>query len=100
MTMGDVARLVNVTTGGLTSLVERLERGDLVRREPDPTDRRRTNLVLTDAGGAAREDFLGLILAAERQLEEVPTDRRDAVQDFLDEVTRSLESLPLEQPRA
>ena len=99
MTMGDVARLVNVTTGGLTSLVERLEKSDLVRREPDPTDRRRTNLVLTASGGAAREDFLATIVRAERELEQVSSERREAVHEFLHSVTRTLEELPLEQSR-
>ena len=99
MTMGDVARLVNVTTGGLTSLVERLEKNDLVRREPDPTDRRRTNLVLTTAGSAAREDFLANIVRAELELEQVEPERREAVHDFLHDVTRTLEELPLEQSR-
>jgi DNA-binding MarR family transcriptional regulator len=91
MTMGDIARLVNVTTGGLTSLVERLERDDYVQREPDPTDRRRTNLVLTGAGHEAREQFLSLIVDAETQLEQLPDDHRDAVGEFLDYVTRSLD---------
>jgi DNA-binding MarR family transcriptional regulator len=99
MTMGDVARLVNVTTGGLTSLVERLERNDLVRREPDPTDRRRTNLVLTNTGGRAREDFLACIVSAEQELEQSPDERREAVHSFLHSVTRTLEELPQEQLR-
>lgn len=96
MTMGDVARLVNVTTGGLTSLVERLEKNDFVRREPDPTDRRRTNLVLTGTGGAAREDFLACIVSAEQALEEAPPELRDAVHDYLHNVTQTLEALPRE----
>jgi DNA-binding MarR family transcriptional regulator len=99
MTMGDVARLVNVTTGGLTSWVERLERNDLVRREPDPTDRRRTNLVLTNTGGRAREDFLACIVSAEQELEQAPHERREAVHSFLHSVTRTLEELPQEQLR-
>lgn len=99
MTMGDVARLVNVTTGGLTSLVERLENNDLVRREPDPADRRRTNLVLTDAGGVARAEFLACIISAERELEQVASEHREAVHDFLHSVTRTLEELPRGQSR-
>jgi DNA-binding MarR family transcriptional regulator len=91
MTMGDMARLVNVTTGGLTSLVERLERDAYLRREPDPVDRRRTNLVLTQSGRSAREDFLTDIRAAEDRLSRLPEAHRNAVGDFLDQVSQSLE---------
>ena len=34
----------------LSHLISRLERRGLVRREPDPTDGRFTNAILTDAG--------------------------------------------------
>ena len=98
MTMGDMARLVNVTTGGLTSLVERLERDTYVRREADPGDRRRTNLILTDAGHVARGEFLALIVAAEDQLSQLPDEHRDAVGEFLDYVIRSLEQQAQERP--
>lgn len=100
MTMGDVARLVNVTTGGLTSLVERLEKGDLVRREADPTDRRRTNLVLTEQGDDARCSFLAFIDEAERELEAASYDSREAVHGFIERVTRSLEELPQDRTRS
>jgi DNA-binding MarR family transcriptional regulator len=36
-----LADLMGMTTGAVTRLVDRLERGGFVRREPDPTDRRR-----------------------------------------------------------
>jgi DNA-binding MarR family transcriptional regulator len=36
-----LAELMGMTTGAATRLVDRLERGGFVRREPDPDDRRR-----------------------------------------------------------
>ncbi|WP_350274580.1 MarR family transcriptional regulator [Kribbella sp. HUAS MG21] len=36
-----LADLMGLTTGAVTRLVDRLERAGYVRREPDPTDRRR-----------------------------------------------------------
>lgn len=39
-----LADLMGMTTGAVTRLVDRLEQGGFVRREPDPTDRRRVVL--------------------------------------------------------
>ena len=41
MTAGRLAELTGLTTGGVTGLVDRLERLGYAPREPDPTDRRR-----------------------------------------------------------
>jgi DNA-binding MarR family transcriptional regulator len=40
-TAGQLAKLCGLSTGGVTGLVDRLERGGFVRRVPDPQDRRR-----------------------------------------------------------
>jgi DNA-binding MarR family transcriptional regulator len=50
---GELARLWQVTPAVITGIIDRLERRELVRREPDPKDRRRLRLALTDAGLAA-----------------------------------------------
>lgn len=41
MTPGRLADLTGLTSGGVTRLIDRLERAGYVRREPDPADRRR-----------------------------------------------------------
>lgn len=41
MSPGRLAGLTGLTTGGVTRLIDRLERAGFVRREPDPHDRRR-----------------------------------------------------------
>ena len=50
---GELARLWQVTPAVITGVIDRLERRDLVRREPHPDDRRRLRLALTDTGLAA-----------------------------------------------
>src|SRR5215208_7348957 len=50
---GELARLWQVTPAVITGIIDRLERRELVRREPDPNDRRRLRLALTEAGLAA-----------------------------------------------
>lgn len=51
----ELARTVILSCSGLTRLVDRLERASLLRREPDPADRRGSFAVLTDEGVAVRE---------------------------------------------
>lgn len=50
MRMSSLAEVTNASLSRLSHLVERLERRRLVRREPDPTDGRFTNAILTDGG--------------------------------------------------
>lgn len=50
--MGDLAEAVLISKSGLTSLVDRIEKAGLVRREVPPDDRRAIDVVLTDAGRA------------------------------------------------
>lgn len=48
--MKDMATNAALSTSGITALVDRLERQGLVRRNPDPDDRRATRITLTDEG--------------------------------------------------
>jgi len=48
--MSELAVLTNAELSRLSHLITRLEKRGYVRREPDPTDGRYTNAVLTDAG--------------------------------------------------
>lgn len=48
--MKDLATNATLSTSGLTSLVDRLERRKLLRRNPDPDDRRAIRITLTEAG--------------------------------------------------
>lgn len=70
---GELARRWQVTPAVLTGIIDRLERRGLVRREPDPADRRRLRLVLTDAGVAARQEIeRTLVSDLEERLAEAP----------------------------
>jgi DNA-binding MarR family transcriptional regulator len=48
--MSVLAEAVNASLSHLSRIVNRLEHRGLVRREPDPTDGRFTNAILTDQG--------------------------------------------------
>jgi DNA-binding MarR family transcriptional regulator len=50
LAMGEVSRRMMVTGGNVTSIVDQLEREQLVQRLPVPADRRSYRLTLTEAG--------------------------------------------------
>ncbi|MGR4879613.1 MarR family winged helix-turn-helix transcriptional regulator [Streptomyces sp. LARHCF249] len=49
---GDLAELVDLTTGAVTGVLNRLERAGYARRQPDPADRRRVRVVAEPAAAA------------------------------------------------
>lgn len=54
--MTDLARQIALSKAGLTALIDRLERRSLVRRVPDPADRRAIRITLTEDGEATFRD--------------------------------------------
>ena len=54
----ELSHLLLVTSGNLTGIVDRLEREQLVRREPDPGDRRVIRIRLTNKGRRLTERML------------------------------------------
>ncbi|MBA3823278.1 MAG: MarR family transcriptional regulator [Ktedonobacterales bacterium] len=52
---GQIAKRLSLTTGAVTSVIDRLERQGLVRREPDPHDRRKV-IVMVNQQNLAHED--------------------------------------------
>ncbi len=53
LTMGELSRLLMVSNGNVTGLIDRLAAEGMVERRPDETDRRAQLVRLTDAGKAA-----------------------------------------------
>ncbi|MFC5702654.1 MarR family winged helix-turn-helix transcriptional regulator [Cohnella faecalis] len=45
VTAGELSRLTGLTTGSVTSLIDRLEKNGFVRRQQDPHDRRKVIIV-------------------------------------------------------
>jgi DNA-binding MarR family transcriptional regulator len=89
--MTDLAESVSFSSGGFTRLADRMAKEGLIRREPDPSDRRAALAVLTDKGGEAldlalavhvahlRTHFTGLLASEDRgHLERVMRRLRDA----------------------
>ncbi|WP_432942544.1 MarR family winged helix-turn-helix transcriptional regulator [Kribbella sp. CA-253562] len=48
--MTELSRIMSIERSSLTSMVDRLERRELVQRQPDPADRRACRIALTTSG--------------------------------------------------
>ena len=80
----ELARLLGFTTGGVTTVLDRLERAGYIRRQPDPADRRRQVVQITEATAARdREVFGGLIRQTSDLLATYTDDQLAVIDDFL-----------------
>ena len=68
LTPGALLRATLVTSGTMTNRIDRLAAADLVRREPDPSDKRGVLVTLTDQGQARVDAALAGLLRRERAL--------------------------------
>jgi DNA-binding MarR family transcriptional regulator len=68
MSPGQLGAETLVTSGTMTNRIDRLESRGLVRREPDPSDRRGVRVLLTDPGRRAVDDAMSDLLAREHEL--------------------------------
>ncbi len=76
----DMARSSLITTGAMTSRLDRLERTGLIRRTPDPTDRRGLVVRITPHGSKiARQALHELITTNNEFLEPLNPQQRNAI---------------------
>jgi DNA-binding MarR family transcriptional regulator len=68
LTPGALLRATLVTSGTMTNRIDRLAAADLVRREPDPSDRRGVLVTLTGQGQERVDAALADLLSRERAL--------------------------------
>lgn len=87
MTAGELATATGLTTGAVTGIIDRLEKAGVVRRERDPTDRRRVFVIVEAAAHeAAGGHYRDLSEAVDRLTGEYS---EAEVALFLDYFTRS-----------
>ena len=80
----ELARLTMLTTGAMTTRIDRLEAKGLVSRTTDPDDRRGVNVKLTTSGLATIDQAIRLRLdAANEQLDTLGPRERKALSDGL-----------------
>lgn len=86
---GRLAGESGLSTGAVTTVLDRLERAGYARRTHDPGDRRRVLVELTPEARRELEDlYRPLAEATMRQLEGYTTDEVSLVRDFLRDARR------------
>ena len=91
--MGDLGATLGLEKSSLTGLVDRAVKRGLVRREPDPDDRRAVQVLLTGEGRELAEDFYA---ATCRRVDELAarlsTQDRDRLATLLGTIVRENEA--------
>lgn len=76
-----------LTTGGMTGRLDKLERAALLRRSPDPHDRRGLQVTLTEKGLTVIDEAVGAGLTTQTQaLSTLAPERADQLADLLREL--------------
>jgi DNA-binding MarR family transcriptional regulator len=76
----DLAQSSLISSGAMTSRLDRLERAELIERRPDPGDRRGVLVQLTEQGERLAEQSLHAVLAADEAfLEPLSPRQRESV---------------------
>ena len=79
-----LARQLGFTTGGVTTVLDPLERAGYIRRRPDPADRRRQVVEATEATRARDQEVFGDLIRQTSDLLSTYTDEQLLViRDFL-----------------
>lgn len=90
---GALSATLMLTSGGMTQRLDRLERTGLVRRSPDPADRRALRVSLTDRGADVVDRAVEDGLAAEqRLLAGIPPERRAEIDAMLRELLAAVDA--------
>lgn len=58
LTQAELCQRINVEQPTMANTLNRMERDDLIRRVPDPDDKRRTRIHLTDRAKAFKSDLM------------------------------------------
>ena len=78
-----LAERLRCDPSNLTGLVDKLESRDVVRRRPDPVDRRVKALTLTDRGADLRSAFWGQMISDAGPLAHLSVDQLHDLRDHL-----------------
>lgn len=93
LTPKKLSALMDLTTGSMTTMIDRLERAGLLARQPHPTDRRSVLLALTPGGKQAMKWINGLYLdAVVDAFEASPDGNLEAQTTFIEALVKSMEA--------
>ncbi|MGW5648931.1 MarR family winged helix-turn-helix transcriptional regulator [Saccharopolyspora sp. NPDC003752] len=81
--MGELAGALHCEPSHVTAIADLLESADLLKRQPDPADRRAKRLVLTAKGKKLREHLLVRLGEGFPIVSELDAGQRDALAELL-----------------
>jgi DNA-binding MarR family transcriptional regulator len=88
----ELSATLMLTTGGMTGRLDKLERAGLLRRSPDPHDRRGLQVTLTEKGLALIDEAVGSGLATQTAaLSGLDGEEADQLADLLRKLLASTE---------
>jgi DNA-binding MarR family transcriptional regulator len=90
-TPGEIAVQTGLTSGAVTAMLDRLELAGLVMRRPDPADRRRVLVQLTDKARQIAAEIYGPLAGEMAQFERYTDDELKLIQNFMRLATQTLE---------
>jgi DNA-binding MarR family transcriptional regulator len=92
ITAGELSKLTGLTTGSVTALIDRLEKNGFVRRENDPTDRRKVIIVpLYENKAEVSQTYLPLHAAMVKLASSYTDEERALITRFLSKASTVLE---------
>jgi DNA-binding MarR family transcriptional regulator len=99
LTQRQLCDLVRIEQPTMAKTLQRMERDHLIRREPDPGDRRRTRVLLTAHARALRGDLVNAATEVNAAATKDLSDRE--VSEFMHTLARIIDNLETagEQPR-
>jgi DNA-binding MarR family transcriptional regulator len=95
---GDIARSLLVSTGTMTNQLDKLESAGLVRRLPDPDDRRGKLVEMTEKGHETLDNYISV--QAERETQLLSHLKATEKKQLIDLLRKCLASLDTESGRA
>ncbi|MDX6617208.1 MAG: hypothetical protein QOD60_2299 [Solirubrobacterales bacterium] len=87
--MREVAHWLACDTSNLTGIIDRLEQRDLVKRTPDPSDRRVKMLVLTDEGQRLHEEISARMSQPPPEIAALPASDLRALREIMGRANES-----------
>jgi DNA-binding MarR family transcriptional regulator len=91
LTIGEIATRLAVEVPTVVRTVQRMEAVGIVRREPDPADRRRSRIALTDHGRGLEPEVRGALEAVSRRATDgLTAGEREQLVDLLTRVRANL----------
>ncbi len=95
LTAGQLAELTGLTTGAITGVIDRLERAGYVRREQDPSDRRR--VIVQPVPGVAEEKITPLFESITKATNRLISRYTDQELSLITEFATRMNQLGLEE---